>query len=284
MKRKMDRNRKIEIMGIVNVTDNSYIESSRCLGPDGGPDVAAAIKRIGALLDEGAGIIDIGACSTGPGTAPVSGETEWKRLEPVLKAAAREFPDARISVDTFRAEVVRRVFDAIGPFMVNDISAGEADAEMLPTVGELGLEYVAMHMRGNPVTMQGLTDYGPARSGMSPVTAAVAEYFGAFEAEAEKYGIHDWILDPGFGFAKTVEQNWQLMAEMDKVRRPGHRTLVGVSRKSMIYKKFKISTAEALPQTQVLHLAALERGADILRVHDAAEAVRTVEAYRALGF
>ncbi len=284
MKRKMDRKRKIVIMGIVNMTDNSYIESSRCLGPEGRPDIDAAIKRIGALLDGGAGIIDIGACSTGPGTAPVSEETEWSRLEPILKEAAREFPKTVFSIDTFRCAVVRKAFDAIGPFMVNDISAGMADAEMLPTVGRLGLEYVAMHMRGNPMTMQSLTDYGTAGNGMSPVTAAVAEYFDLFAAEADRYGIKDWILDPGFGFAKTVEQNWQLLSEMDKVRRPGHRTLVGVSRKSMIYKKFHISTAEALPQTQVLQFAALERGADILRVHDAAEAARTVEAYRILGF
>lgn len=285
----MDRNRKIEIMGIVNITDNSYYGASRCLSDDGKADVRAAMDRIGTMVHEGAGIIDIGACSTRPGSQGVGPGIEWQRLEPVLQAVRSEYPDLRISIDTYWAEVVQRTFDKIGDFMVNDISAGEDDPAMLPTVGSLGLEYVAMHKRGNPMTMQSLTDYpDPGADGrdngtMSPVTAAVRRYFLDFEAKAMEHGIMNWILDPGFGFAKTVEQNWQLMDEMDKVLVPGHRTLVGVSRKSMLYRLFDITPEECLPATQALHFAALRKGADILRVHDAAEAKRTVEIYRRLG-
>lgn len=272
----MDRNRKIEIMGIVNITDNSYFSASRCLSDNGKANVSAAMDRIGTMVHEGAGIIDIGACSTRPGSEGVGAEVEWQRLEPVLEAARKDFPDLRISIDTYWSEVVEKVYDKIGDFMVNDISAGEDDPDMLPTVGRLGLEYVAMHKRGNPMTMQSLTDY-------DDVTDAVRQYFLDFAEKAEEAGIKEWILDPGFGFAKTVEQNWQLMDEMGKVLIPGHRTLVGVSRKSMLYRLFDITPEESLPATQALHLAALQRGADILRVHDVAEAVRTVEIYRRLG-
>ncbi|MCQ2134427.1 MAG: dihydropteroate synthase [Bacteroidales bacterium] len=285
----MDRNRKIEIMGIVNITDNSYYSASRCLSEDGKADVRAAMDRIGTMVHEGADIIDIGACSTRPGSQGVGAEVEWQRLEPVLAAVRSGFPDIRISIDTYWAEVVRRCFDRIGDFIVNDISAGEDDPQMLPTVGELGLEYVAMHKRGNPMTMQSLTDYplpgtdDPDYGTMSPVTAAVRRYFLDFADKAEDFGIREWVLDPGFGFAKTVEQNWQLMDEMESILIPGRRTLVGVSRKSMIYRLFDITPEESLPATQALHLAALQRGADILRVHDVAEAKRTVEIFRRLG-
>lgn len=285
----MDRNRKIEIMGIVNITDNSYFSASRCLSEDGKADVRAAMDRIVTMVHDGADIIDIGACSTRPGSEGVGAEVEWQRLEPVLEAVRNEFPDIRISIDTYWSEIVQKTFDKIGDFMVNDISAGEDDPAMLPTVGKLGLEYVAMHKRGNPMTMQSLTDYpdtgtdDPDYGTMSPVTAAVRKYFLEFAAKAESFGIKDWVLDPGFGFAKTVEQNWQLMDEMEKVLVPGHRTLVGVSRKSMVYRLFDITPEESLPATQALHMVALQRGADILRVHDVAETVRTVEIYRRLG-
>ena len=152
---------------------------------------------------------------------------------------------------------------------------------MLPTVGRLELPYVAMHKRGTPATMQDLTDY-PEADGLSPVTAAVLAYFQDFARKAEQAGIRDWILDPGFGFAKTLEQNYDLLRELDAFQDLGRPILVGVSRKSMIYKKFGITPEEALPATQVLHLAALQHGASILRVHDVAEAVRTVALYREL--
>jgi dihydropteroate synthase len=175
--------------------------------------------------------------------------------------------------------VISRAYSLIGEFIVNDISAGEADPEMLPTVGRLHLPYIAMHMRGDSMTMQSLTGY-------DNVTEEVVEYFKAFSLKAAEYGIQSWILDPGFGFAKTVEQNYQLLKELGQFRSVScadgstPRLLVGVSRKSMIYKKFSISPEEALPATQVLHYRALLSGADILRVHDVAQARQTVELYR----
>lgn len=267
--------RKIQIMGIVNLTDNSYYAESRCLGRDGTPDIGRTLGRIGTMLSEGADIIDIGACSTRPGSEGIGENEEWKRLAPVLKAVRKEYPGTRISIDTYWSSVVRKTYDLIGDFIVNDISAGEDDPGMLQAVGELGLTYVAMHKRGNPSTMQGLCSY-------SDVTEEVISYFREFEERAEKAGLREWILDPGFGFAKTVEQNWQMLRELGKFSALGRRILVGVSRKSMVYRLFGITPEESLPQTQVLHYAALENGADILRVHDVAEAVRTTVSWRKL--
>lgn len=256
-------------MGIVNLTDNSYFASSRCLGPSGEVDMHKALDRVKQMLEEGADIIDIGACSTRPGSQAVGAEEEWRRLGPFLQEVRKNFGEIRISVDTYWASVAEKTFDTIGPFIVNDISAGEDDPQMLPAVGRLGLEYVAMHKRGNPQTMQSLCQY-------EDVVEDVLEYFRKFGERAEQYGIRNWILDPGFGFAKTIEQNYQLLANLDRFVALGRPVLVGVSRKSMIYRLLDITPEEALPQTQVLHFAALERGASILRVHDVAEAVRTV--------
>ena len=270
-----DRSRTIDIMGIVNLTDNSYFAQSRCLGPDGEPDMDRVLERAGRMIEEGASIIDIGACSTRPGSEPVGEQEEWRRLSPALKAIREDFPHVQISVDTYWSSVVRKTYDLIGPLIVNDISAGEDDPEMLGTAGSLGLTYIAMHKRGTPKTMQSLCSYGD-------VTGEVLEYFREFGQKADEAGIKDWILDPGFGFAKTVEQNYQLLGELERFTCLGRRILVGVSRKSMIYRLFNITPEEALPQTQVLHLAALERGADILRVHDVAEAARTVAVWSRL--
>ena len=262
----MGKNRKIDIMGIVNLTDDSYFAESRCV------DGPAALERIARLLDEGADIVDIGACSTRPGSLPVGPDEEWRRLEPVLKAVRERFPDIVISIDTYWSEVVRRAYGLLGDFIVNDISAGEDDPQMLPTVGELGLTYVAMHKRGTPENMQDCTDY-------EDVTRSVAEYFEDFAARAAAYGIKNWILDPGFGFAKTVEQNYELLAGLHKLRALGQPLLVGVSRKSMIYKPLAITPDEALAATQALHWEALRQGATLLRVHDVEEAVRTIKLY-----
>ena len=267
----MDKNRHIDIMGIVNLTDDSYFSESRCSSVD------AAVEKIGDMLKEGASIIDIGACSTRPGSLPVGAPEEWRRLEPVLKAIRENYPDVRISVDTYWSEVVSRTYDLIGDFIVNDISAGEDDKAMLSVVGNLGLKYVAMHKRGDAVSMQSLTDY-------NDVVGDVVTYFNHFSEKALQFGIGEWVLDPGFGFAKTVSQNYYMMRNLRKFRRPypscpRPKILVGVSRKSMIYKALDITPEESLPQTQVLHLKALQEGADMLRVHDVAEAKRTVEVY-----
>lgn len=277
----MDARRKIEVMGILNLTDDSFHAASRYLGSDGNVDVSRLVERAGDMLDEGADILDLGACSSRPGADIIGPQEEWRRLEPALQALTAAFPDLRFSVDTTWSAVVEKVHDTFGPFLVNDISAGEDDPAMLPAVGHLGLPYVAMHKRGSPATMQDLTDY-PEAVDLSPVTAAVLDYFKDFARKAEEYGIRDWILDPGFGFAKTLEQNYELLRELSVFQSFGRPILVGVSRKSMIYKKFGITPEEALPATQVLHLAALERGASILRVHDVAEACRTVALYREL--
>ena len=265
----MNKERHIDIMGVVNLTDDSYFAQSRC------PSVEQAVCRIGNMLDEGATIIDIGACSTRPGSMPVGPQEEWCRLHPVLETISRTFPDARISIDTCWSEIVSRAYDLIGAFMVNDVSAGEEDPRMLPLVGSLGLSYVAMHKRGTPQIMQSLTDY-------ADVVGEVLTYFNRFAEKAFQFEINSWVLDPGFGFAKTLDQNYEILSHLDEFKSLGRPVLVGVSRKSMIYKLFNIKPEEALPATQVLHLRALQLGADILRVHDVAETVRTVALYRQL--
>lgn len=267
----MNKNRQIDIMGIVNLTDDSYFSASRCAAP------SQAVALASRLVDEGASILDFGACSTRPGAEAVGAEEEWRRLRPALEAVRKEFPDVRISVDTYWSDVVRRAYDAIGDFIVNDISAGEDDPQMLPLVGRLGLTYVAMHKRGTPQTMQSMTDY-------EDVTSEVADYFSDFSDRAGQSGVRDWILDPGFGFAKTLEQNYQLMHDLSRFKAlfPSRKLLVGVSRKSMVYRLLGITPEESLPATQVLHLHALQNGADILRVHDVEQAVQTVSLYRML--
>ena len=271
----IDVNRNIEIMGIVNLTDDSYFADSRC------DSLSSAVSRVGKLLAEGADIIDVGACSTRPGSVPVGPDREWERLKPFLETVVRQFPGIKLSIDTYWSSIVRNAYSLIGDFIVNDISAGGEDPLMLSTVGELGLQYVAMHMRGNSITMQGLTDY-------DSITQDIVQYFEDFSKKAAESGINRWILDPGFGFAKTIDQNYQLMRELEDFKKvtcadgTAAKLLIGVSRKSMIYKKFNINPEEALPATQVLHLRALMAGADILRVHDVAEAMRTVVLYRTL--
>ncbi len=285
---------KVKIMGIVNVTDDSFYEASRCMR-DGSPDVQEVVRRVETMLREGADIIDVGACSTRPGSESVSAEEEWRRLEPVLRAVWTACPDVLLSVDTFRASVVEKVYGlaeevlgdisdgagggsggcelgerVVNQFIVNDISAGEDDTEMLPLVGRLGLTYIAMHKRGKPSEMQKMCDY-------EDVVEDVLKYFVEFGAKAERFGVKDWILDPGFGFAKTLEQNYLLLRELRRFTALGRPVLVGVSRKSMIYRLHGITPEESLAQTQVLHYEALRAGAAILRVHDVAEAVRTVK-------
>ncbi len=276
---------KIHIMGILNLTPDSFYAGSRVAG-------AYALSRARRMWADGADVVDLGACSTRPGAPQPSLEEEWARLEPVLlemtkhalpgdsgplplsrggQAPGREFPP--ISIDTYRAEIVRRAYETIGPFLVNDISAGGMDPEMLETVGRLGLPYVAMHMRGTPETMQGLTDY-------DDVVEEVLRYFRNFGAKAADAGIREWILDPGFGFAKTVEQNYELLRRLREITQAfDWPVLVGLSRKSMIYKVLGITPEEAMPATQVLNMAALERGATWLRVHDVVPAVQTARLY-----
>lgn len=263
--------RNIRIMGIVNITGDSFFAGSRMLASDGRLDEAVFRRRVEGMLGEGADILDFGACSTRPGSESVSEEEEWSRLEPALRIIAWEYPEICLSVDTFRPGIVRKVYDLVGGFIVNDISGG-CDA-MWELLGELKVPYVAMHMRGTPATMSGLTDYPYG------VTAAVMDFFEGIRAKAEEHGVEDWILDPGFGFAKTVEQNWQLLREMSVFQTFGRPVLAGLSRKSFLYKPLGITPEEALPATMAANFIALRNGADILRVHDVKEARETVRLY-----
>lgn len=258
----------ITVLGIINVNEDSFFEASRTT-TDG------AVLRAAQLLSEGADILDIGAASTRPGAGIITEREEWKRLEDALKGIRKAFPDARISIDTYNSTTIRRAYDVIGPVMVNDISAGALDKNMLSTVGKLGLEYIAVHMRGTPRTMMALATY-------DDVVSAVKGYFWEFSAKAQDAGIKDWILDPGFGFAKTSRQNFQLLSRLHELKDLGRPILAGVSRKSMIYKTLEITPEEALPATQVVHFKALEEGATLLRVHDVAEARRTVKLFESI--
>ncbi|MBQ9660122.1 MAG: dihydropteroate synthase [Bacteroidales bacterium] len=239
----------IQIMAIVNLTPDSFYAQSRV-------SAACAAERIRALCGQGADIIDLGAVSTRPGAADVSLEEEWRRLEPVVRAW--EAP-ALLSVDTTRAEIVRRVYDCAGPFLVNDISSGEDDPDMLATVGRLGLPFVAMHKRGGPRSMDALCDYPEG------VVPALTAYFSEFARRAEAHGIAEWALDPGLGFAKRAAQNWEILERLDALRIFGRPILIGAADKRFTG-----------GDTEKAHRLALEHGADILRVHDVAAARRTI--------
>ncbi len=276
-------------MGIVNLTDDSYYANSRCLDRnDKVMSINNALARATRLVEEGATIIDLGACSTRPGAESIGAKMEWERLEGPLREIWLTLPQVKVSVDTWWSEVVERCCDMLSGlscredvrnrFIVNDISAGEDDADMLPLVGREDLSYIAMHKKGNSKTMQSLCHY-------ENVTLEVVEYFKEFSRKAERFGIRNWILDPGFGFAKDIAQNYQLLREsyIFKEEFPNQELLVGVSRKSMIYRLFNTTPEDSLAQTQVLHMKALQNGADILRVHDVEEAARTVKLYSLLG-
>ena len=256
----------VHIMGIVNLTEDSFYAGSRTAAAD-------SLARAQQMWADGATVVDLGACSTRPGAPQPSLEEEWARLEPALREMAGHCPS--ISIDTYRSEIVRRAYEIIGPFMVNDISAGQLDPRMLSTVGRLGLPYVAMHMRGTPETMQQFTQY-------KDLLEDIKAYFRDFAMKAADAGIADWLLDPGFGFSKTLEQNWELLRQLEELQELGRPILVGVSRKSMLYKALGITPEEAMPATQVVQYAALERGARWLRVHDVAEAVRTARLWSLL--
>ncbi len=264
----MKSQREIKIMGIVNLNDDSFYAPSRTSRGN-------VLEVVGRMVKEGADIIDLGPCSSKPGSVPVGPEVEWQRLQGVPRLIRDNFPGVQISIDTSYSYVISRAFDEAGPVMVNDISAGTVDSGLLPLAGRLGLDFVAMHMRGTPQTMGSLTDY-------ASVTREVLQYFRDFSIRADAAGVKSWILDPGFGFAKTVEQNYELLDNLEAFGALGRPVLVGLSRKSMIYKPLGIGPEDSLSGTQALLIAALERGADILRVHDVKAAAQTVKLYKML--
>ena len=263
-----------KVMGIINITPDSFYSESRRL------TINEFISGFERMVEDGVDIVDIGACSTRPGSVSVSEEEEWMLLKPAIEVVSKRFSGSLFSVDTFRAEIVERVYDIAGNFIVNDISAGEDDSEMLPLVAKLGLPYIAMHKRGTPQTMQSLIDY-------DDIVQDIRRYFEKFISKAKALDINDLIIDPGFGFAKTIEQNYSLLNSLRSFKFNNERgeeypLLVGLSRKGMIWKLLSITPEEALPATTALNLQALLNGADILRVHDVKEAKQVIAIYKEL--
>lgn len=253
-----------KIMGIVNVTPDSFFEGSRTM-------LANDIKRrIERMRFEGADIIDIGGYSSRPGASDVSTEEEYRRLSLGLKCIREVWPEAVISVDTFRAEVADRCVKEYGVAIINDISGGSLDPLMWKTVAKLKVAYVLMHSRGTPADMETLTAY-------SDVTSEVIADLAFKAATLRDMGVADIIIDPGFGFAKDIKQNFQLLSSLKEFKKTGMPLLVGISRKSMIWRTLGITPTESLAGTVALNTVALHGGADILRVHDVAPAVRTVK-------
>lgn len=259
-----------QVMGILNVTPDSFYSGSR-MQTEG--EIAVRARQI---LDEGASIIDIGAYSSRPNAEHISAEEEMRRLRTGLEIVNRNHPDALISVDTFRADVAEQCVKEYGVAIINDISAGEMDNRMFRTVAELGVPYIIMHMQGTPQNMQDEPSY-------ENFLKDVFLYFARKVQQLHDLGVKDILLDPGFGFGKTLEQNYELMARLEEFAIFELPLLVGVSRKSMIYKLLGGTPKDALNGTAVLDTVALMKGANILRVHDvreAVEAVRIVEKLR----
>ncbi|MGL4956670.1 MAG: dihydropteroate synthase [Bacteroidales bacterium] len=257
-----------KIMGILNLTPDSFYSDSRCTSAD------SIVVRMHQMLIAGADIIDVGAYSSRPNASEVSVSEELQRLLPALEIIKKHFPSTIISVDTFRAEVVRSVVENFGTVIVNDISCGEADTEMFATVAKYSLPYIAMHMRGTPQNMQQKTDYE------NGVTQEVIHYLSNRVQTLFAYGIADVIIDPGFGFAKTKEQSFEVLAHLQEFNFFQLPLLVGVSRKSMISQTLNVSSQDALNGTTAVHMWALQHGADILRVHDVKAAVESVKIYQ----
>lgn len=253
------------VMGILNVTDDSFYDGGRYTND------AAVLRRAEQILNEGADIIDVGAVSTKPGAADISVEEEWKRLEKPLELIAKNFPDAVVSVDTWRADIAQRSVEA-GAAIINDVSGGTFDERMAEVVGRLQVPYVLMHTTAKPDKMQ----QQPLGEDM---LLTMMQFFARQLAIFKEAGCVDLILDPGFGFGKTLEQNYFLMKNLSAFQIFECPILVGISRKSMIYKLLETSPDEALTGTVVLNTLALQQGASILRVHDVREAVEAVKVF-----
>lgn len=243
-----------KVMGILNITPDSFYDGGNYFS------VPEAMKRVESLLEDGADLIDIGAYSSRPGADFVSEADELARLLPLLNELFRHFPDTIISVDTFRAEVARQAV-AHGAHIINDIGGGTLDPEMFATIAALKVPYVLMHMRGTPKTMQQHTEY-------TDVVQEISQFFGNSVAQLREMGVRDIILDPGFGFAKTLDQNYELLDRIEELQIFGLPLLGALSRKSMIYKKLDIAPGEALNGTTALHTVLLLKGVQLLRVHD----------------
>lgn len=257
-----------KVMGVLNLTPDSFY--------DGGlyRDEKAILDQTEKMIREGATFIDLGAYSSKPGAALVSSEEESRRLLPVLELLLREFPEALFSIDTFRSDIAKAAGER-GAALINDISAGLLDPNMIPTVAALGLPYIMMHMRGTPQTMKDQTQY-------EHLMQEILQYFSQRISTAKSHGLYDLIIDPGYGFSKTTTQNFQLLKQAAQLNSLDLPVLTGISRKSMIYKTLDIGPKEALNGTTALHMQALWSGSKILRVHDVKEAMECVSLFNAL--
>ena len=254
------------IMGIINVTPDSFYHKSRI------PEPADAVEMARNMVDQGADLLDIGAVSSRPGAEDISEEEELSRLSPVIEAVRRELPDCILSLDTWRSGVVRKIHQLFRIDMVNDITAGQRDPAILNAVADLGLPYIMMHMQGTPSTMQEEPHY-------KDVVDDILQFFGERLHKLRKMGVNDIIVDPGFGFGKTREQNYQLLRDLDAFQILELPVMAGLSRKSMIYNTLNCTPEEALNGTTAVHMAALMKGASLLRVHDVRAASETVKIF-----
>lgn len=255
-------------MGILNLTPDSFYDGGKY------SNETAILKHVGWMLRDGATFIDIGAYSSRPNADYVSETEELNRILPIIKLVLKSFPETLISIDTFRSNVAKQTIEA-GAALINDISAGKLDENMLQTIANLHVPYIMMHMKGTPQTMQQNTHY-------ENLTKEMLFYFSERIAAAKALGIIDTIVDPGFGFSKTLVQNYELLNNLELFKMIEKPLLVGVSRKSMIYKKLKTTANEALNGTTVLNTIALQKGASILRVHDVKEAMETIKLVESL--
>lgn len=256
------------VMGIINTTPDSFYAGSRQQG------VEAALQQASRMIEEGATVLDIGGQSTRPGSERIIVEEELQRVVPIIAAVHQRFPDTLISCDTFYATVAKQAVEA-GASLINDISAGSIDPDLFSTVASLQVPYVLMHMKGNPQTMQQETHY-------TDLTTEVLDFLIQKKQQAIAAGIRDIIIDPGFGFAKTIEQNFILLRNLSAFSILEAPLLLGISRKSFIWKTLGITAAEALEGTVAMHMAGLMGGASILRVHDVKEAVQTIRLFQAM--
>ena len=252
------------VMGVMNVTPDSFYAASRVAF-----DEAAVAARVRTMVEQGADVLDVGACSTRPGSQPPSVEEEMRRLRAVLPVVRREAPQLPVSVDTYRADVARMAVEELGAHMVNDVGGGTLDDAMWRTVASLRVPYVVMHMRGTPSTMQSLTDYGN-----DGVLATVFKDLMQKVDALHQLGVNDVLADPGFGFAKTLAQNYALLAQLEVFHQLQVPLVVGVSRKSMVTAALGVPADEALNGTTALHTIAFMAGAHIVRAHDVKAAVQ----------
>ena len=260
---------KPKIMGILNLTPDSFFAGSRMVGDRDG--IISATQK---MIQEGADFLDLGGYSTRPGAADVSVQQEIDRVTPAVEIIRGEFPEILISVDTFRSKVAKETV-AAGADIINDISSGNLDEDMLPLIASMGLPYISMHMKGNPKNMQSEANY-------SDILPEILYYFSEKVDLFKKLGIKDVILDPGFGFAKTIEQNFFLLKNLKRFEAFGLPLLVGISRKSLIYRTLETEASEALNGTTALNMFALTQGANLLRVHDVKEAKETIKLFEQL--